>query len=98
MITLEIDNENARDLELAYFFALYMFYYLPRVLSITTPNMVTIFGAFIEFSEKHDIFAMARFYKWCKENEMEEGQILSTLLHDVNDRNSDGFVPRTESY
>jgi predicted nucleic acid-binding protein len=51
-----------------------------------------------EFSELHDLSAMARFLKYGKENGMTDSQISATIIHDLNGMNDTCFSPKTSSY
>ena len=57
-----------------------------------------LLSAVFSFADKFNLSAMCRFIDWAYEYGLEEGEILSTLVHDINGRNDVCFLPRTDSY
>jgi hypothetical protein len=51
-----------------------------------------------EFAQKFDIVAMYDYYVWAMKNGDDSGKIIATLTHDLAQRNTRCFSPRTESY
>ena len=58
----------------------------------------SLLSAIFSFADKFNLSAMCRFIDWAYEYGMGEGEILSTLVHDINGRNDVCFLPRTDSY
>jgi hypothetical protein len=50
------------------------------------------------FAEKFSMSAMLRFKNWMLENGYEDSDVLVGIVHDLNDQNHDGFLPRTAGY
>jgi len=57
-----------------------------------------LLSAIFSFADKFNLSAMCRFMDWAFEYGLGEGEILSTLVHDINGRNDVCFLPRTDSY
>jgi hypothetical protein len=52
----------------------------------------------LDFGDKYDLSAMFRFKEWMETHGYDKGEILATLVHDLNGTNDICFLPRTSSY
>jgi len=52
----------------------------------------------MEFAEKFSLSAMLRFKNWMLEHGYEDSDVLVGIVHDLNDQDDDGFLPRTAGY
>ena len=50
------------------------------------------------FAEKFSMSAMLRFKNWMLENGYEDSDVLVGIVHDLNDQNTSGFLPKTAGY
>ena len=50
------------------------------------------------FEEKFDLSSMYRFIVWGKSNDLDDDEILATIIHDLNGMNDECFSPRTSNY
>ena len=52
----------------------------------------------LSFAEKFDISAMLRFKNWMLDNGYGAKEVLAGVVHDLNDQDDNGFLPRTAGY
>jgi hypothetical protein len=74
--------------------------YIVEGLAETGQNVPTwhIANRLLDFGDKYDLSAMFRFKEWMETHGYDKGEILATLVHDLNGTNDICFLPRTSSY